>query len=65
MKHPEDPQLNFLSIHAVESVNTEDGLLHRETYWQANFGTMFTGLNQRTDFGHSLQQNHIRKQYQI
>ena len=65
MKHPEDPQFKYLSIHPIEAVKKEDRLLERETYWQANLGTIFNGLNQRTDIIHSLQKNEIRTQYEI
>ena len=47
--HPVDAQLNFLQIIAIESVNDEQKLLARETWWQCHLGTIFEGLNIRKD----------------
>ena len=47
--HPNDPQALFLQIFAIESVDHEDKLLSRETWWQCNLGTIFEGLNIRKD----------------
>ena len=58
--HPQDPQFGFLYIVPIEAVKREDDLLSRETYWQANLGTLFTGLNCRSDLNTVL---HHRIQY--
>ena len=49
VNHPVDPQANFLEIIAIESVNEENQLLARETWWQCHLGTIFEGLNIRKD----------------
>ena len=50
-KHPEDPQLGFLIIVAVEAVKwkKEEDLTVRENYWMCNLGTIFKGMNTRKD----------------
>ena len=50
-QHPEDVDVPFLEIYAVEAVAREEDLLERELFWQANFGTLFkgSGLNFRKD----------------
>ena len=50
LPHPQDRNLSFLSIFPIESVKEERSLLEREIYWQCNTGSVFTGLNVRTDF---------------
>jgi hypothetical protein len=49
IEHPSDNQLPFLTIHMLEEVASEDLLTAREIYWQANLGTIFTGLNSRME----------------
>ena len=51
LQHPEDVDVPFLEIYAVEAVEREEDLLQRELFWQANFGTVFkgSGLNFRKD----------------
>ena len=48
-KHPEDPQLGFLTIVAIETVKEKKDLIVRENYWMCNLGTIFKGMNTRTD----------------
>ena len=40
LKHPEDPQLGFLTIVAVEAVKEMKDLIVRENYWMCNMGTI-------------------------
>lgn len=47
--HPEDTTASFIKIVAIETVKTETKILERELDWQANLGTIFTGLNKRVD----------------
>ena len=48
--HPKDSNVPFLSICPIEAVKGGEGqLLRRELYWQANLGSLFTGLNRRKD----------------
>ena len=54
-KHPEDPQLGFLTIVAVEAVKEKKYLIVRENYWMCNLGTMFQGMNTRKDSKTDLQ----------
>ena len=54
--HPQDPEYNYLYIVAIEDVRREEQLLSREIYWQANLGSLFTGLNQRKDLNAALKQ---------
>ena len=49
-KHPEDPQLGFLTIMAVEAVKEKKDLIVWENYWMCNLGTIFKGMNTRKDF---------------
>ena len=60
--HPNDANLRFLKIFPVETVTTEDRLLDRELFWQANLGTVFNGLNHRRDLEMAKQQ---RIQYRV
>ena len=54
LKHPEDPQLGFLTIVAVESVTEKKDLTVRENYWMCNQGTIFKGMNIRKDLNTAL-----------
>ena len=47
--HPDDPQLDFLTIVAVEAVREKRNLIVREYYWLCNLGTIFKGMNSRKD----------------
>ena len=47
--HPDDPQLDFLTIVAVEAVREKRNLIVRENYWLCNLGTIFKGMNSRKD----------------
>ena len=47
--HPDDPQLDFLTIVAVEAVREKRKLIVRENYWLCNLGTIFKGMNSRKD----------------
>uniref|UniRef100_UPI003AF6EDD9 GIY-YIG nuclease family protein n=1 Tax=Thiolapillus sp. TaxID=2017437 RepID=UPI003AF6EDD9 len=47
--HPDDPQLDFLTIVAVEAVREKRNLIVRENYWMCNLGTIFKGMNSRKD----------------
>ena len=40
-KHPEDPQLGFLTIVAGEAVKEKKDLIVLENYWMCNLGTIF------------------------
>ena len=44
---PDDPQLDFLTIAAVEAVTEMRNLIVRENYWLCNLGTIFKGMNFR------------------
>ena len=50
MKHPDSSNLEFLTIFAIDSVQSESRLLTKETFYQCNIGTIFCGLNSRKDF---------------
>ena len=52
--HPDDKQLTFLQLFAVEPVENPKRLLERELYWQANLGTLAMGWNERKDFNYVL-----------
>ena len=58
-KHPDDPNIMFLTIIPIEQVWTIEKLLERELYWQANLGTLSTGGNERKDFA-SISKNRIQ-----
>ena len=47
--HPDDPQLDFLTIVAEEAVREKRNLIVRENYWLCNLGTIFKGMNSRKD----------------
>ena len=47
--HPDDPQLDFLTIVAVEAVREKRNLIVRENYWMCNYGTILKGMNSRKD----------------
>ena len=49
VNHPDDPDLQYLKITALEHVKKEEDLLRRELYWMTNLGTIFVGLNTRKD----------------
>ena len=53
IQHPVNNNLDFLEIHAIDSVSKESDLLRKELFWQANLGTVFKGLNSRMDL-HSM-----------
>ena len=60
--HPSNREIPFLTICPIEAVSGgESSLLRRELYWQANLGTLFTGLNCRKDLNAVLKS---RVQYQ-
>eukprot|EP00745_Piridium_sociabile_P017617 TRINITY_DN263_c0_g1_i8.p1 TRINITY_DN263_c0_g1~~TRINITY_DN263_c0_g1_i8.p1 ORF type:complete len:903 (+),score=84.50 TRINITY_DN263_c0_g1_i8:125-2833(+) len=61
IQHPVSKNLEYLEIHAIDSVNKESELLQKELFWQANLGTIFKGLNSRIDL-HSMmiEKNRIR-----
>ena len=49
-KHPQTSDLHqFLEVFAVDTVKDEKQLGARETWWIANIGTIFRGLNVRMD----------------
>ena len=48
--HPDDPQLDFLTIVAVEAVREKRNLIVRENHWLCNLGTVF----KRMSFGKDL-----------
>ena len=52
--HPDDPQLDFLTIVAVEAVREKRNLIVRENYWLCNLGTIFKGMNSRKDLNSVL-----------
>ena len=62
-QHPTNNDLSFLKIIPIEHVRNESLLLMRETYWQANLGTFFTGGNVRKDL-HKVSKNY-RIQFSI
>ena len=47
LEHPEDLQIGFLTIVAVESVKEKKDLIARENYWMCNLGTIFKSMNTR------------------
>ena len=49
LPHPDDPEVSFLKIVPIETVHNADRLLLRETFWTCNLGTIFKGLNSRSD----------------
>ena len=53
--HPDDPQLDFLTISAVEAIREKRNLIVRENYWLCNLGTIFKGMNSRKDLNSVLQ----------
>ncbi|KAL8589127.1 hypothetical protein ACOMHN_017290 [Nucella lapillus] len=61
-QHPVDPQLTCLRIFAIEAVHKKENLGKRETWWQVNVGTIFLGLNIRSDIS-ALVRNRSRIQY--
>ena len=52
--HPDDPQLDFLTIVAVEAVRGKKYLIVREDYWLCNLGAIFKGMNSRKDLNSVL-----------
>ncbi|KAL8563260.1 hypothetical protein ACOMHN_046843 [Nucella lapillus] len=61
-QHPVDPQFTCLRIFAIEAVHKKEDLGKRETWWQVNVGTIFLGLNIRSDIS-ALVRNRSRVQY--
>ncbi|KAL8609727.1 hypothetical protein ACOMHN_042766 [Nucella lapillus] len=61
-QHPVDPQFTCLRIFAIEAVHKKENLGKRETWWQVNVGTIFLGLNIRSDIS-ALVRNRSRVQY--
>ena len=49
IQHPVSANFDYLKIHVIDSVSNESQLLQKELFWQANLGTIFNGLNSRTD----------------
>ena len=47
--HPDDPDFSFLRIIPIEAVVRQESLLNREIYWTCNLGTIFKGMNSRSD----------------
>ena len=60
-KHPEDPQLGFLIIVAVEAVKEKKDLIARENYWLCSLGTIFKAMNTRKDLNTVLKQILMRE----
>lgn len=54
VEHPDDLTFSFLKIFPVERVHQEARLLEREIFWQANLGTLISGLNERQDWKAAL-----------
>ena len=52
--HPDDPQLDFLTIVAVEAVRGKKYLIVREDYWLCNLGAIFKGMNSKKDLNSVL-----------
>ena len=50
----DDPQLDFLTIVAVEAVREKRNLIVRENYWLFNLGTIFKGINSKKDLNSVL-----------
>ena len=55
--HPISENWEFLQIMAIDTVEDEEKLLERKTYWACNLGTIFQGLNTRQEI------RTIRKKY--
>ena len=47
--HPDDPQLNFVTILPIDTVRKRKLLLKEEVWWQENIGVHRFGLNKRKD----------------
>ena len=47
--HPDDPQLNFVTILPIDTVKRRKHLLKEEIWWQENIGVHKFGLNKRKD----------------
>ena len=52
--HPEDQDLLYLRITALEHVTRDQDLASRELYWMCNLGTIFVGLNTRKDLNEHI-----------
>ncbi|KAL8596586.1 hypothetical protein ACOMHN_059727 [Nucella lapillus] len=61
-QHTVDPQFTCLRIFAIEAVHKKENLGKRETWWQVNVGTIFLGLNIRSDIS-ALVRNRSRVHY--
>ena len=61
-KHPEDPQLGFLTIVAVEVVKEKKDLIVRENYWMCNLVTIFKGMNTRKDLNTVLKDRSSKRE---
>jgi len=48
-KHQPIPFLKIILLESLSGKPTEGRLLERELFWQTNIGTLFFGLNKRTD----------------
>ena len=59
-KHPEDPQLGFLTIVAVEAVKEKKDLIVWENYRTCNLGTIFKGMNTRKNLNTVLKHRSSR-----
>jgi hypothetical protein len=68
-KHPVDKTCSFLTIYPIEEVyvKSEEALIQREIYWQANLGTLITqgGLNFRKDFNHIMKNRIMYKDWPL
>ena len=45
--HPDDNKVTYTRTLIIDQVNDPSKLIERETWWQANVGTIFVGLNSR------------------
>ena len=61
-KHPEDPQLGFLIIVAVEAVKEKKDLIARENYWLCSLGTIFKAMNTRKDLNTVLKDRSSKRE---
>ena len=61
-KHPEDPQLGFLTIVAIETVKEKKDVTVRENYWMCNLGTIFKGTNTTKDLNTVLKDRSSKRE---
>ena len=60
--HPNDRELPFAEIFAIESVGNKELLGQKETFWQCNTGSIFVGNNRRIDITKQIH-SHNRVHY--